>query len=327
MLCSMKYVEASGVRLSAIGLGTWQFGAREWGYGRQYAQRDAIAIVRRALDLGVNLIDTAELYAFGNSERIVGQAIKERRSEAFIATKIFPILPIRQVVRRRCAASRRRLAVDHTDLYQVHWPNPIVPIAWTMDGMRDLLDNGATLHAGVSNFSLDRWRQAEELLGRPILSNQVRCSLVDRRPLANMAPWARKHDRIVIAYSPLGQGLLSAKYGPTNPPPDAVRKANPLFLPVNLERASGLLDTLRDIADAHDAKPAQIALAWLIQRPNVVVIPGAHSIEQVEGNVQAATIDLTKDEDEALTRAAEAFTPITGPNAMIRLAHCRVTRK
>src|SRR5947209_1286919 len=134
----MRYVEAGGARVSAIGLGTWQFGSREWGYGDSYAERDAIQITQRALDLGVNLIDTAEIYAFGRSERIVGRAIADRRDEAFIATKVFPVMPLSPVVQQRGIASAARLGVDRIDLYQVHWPNPVVPVSTTMHGMSAL---------------------------------------------------------------------------------------------------------------------------------------------------------------------------------------------
>src|SRR3954465_10589449 len=123
----MRYVEVGGVRLSAIGLGTWQFGSREWGYGDEYAEREAGDITRRALDLGINLIDTAEIYAFGRSERTVGRAIQGRRDEAFLASKVFPILPLAPIVEQRGQASARRLGVEQIDLYQVHWPNPIIP--------------------------------------------------------------------------------------------------------------------------------------------------------------------------------------------------------
>src|SRR3989442_14642608 len=123
----VKYVEVAGVRLSAIGLGTWQFGSREWGYGDEYADREAVEIVHRALDLGINLIDTAEIYAFGRSERIVGRAIEGRRPDAFVATKVFPVLPLAPIVEQRGRASGGRLGIDTIDLYQGHQRNPVVP--------------------------------------------------------------------------------------------------------------------------------------------------------------------------------------------------------
>ncbi len=320
----MRYVTANGVNLSAIGLGTWQFGSREWGYGTDYAQKGAVEILHRALDLGVNVVDTAEVYAFGRSERIVGRAIRERRDEVFVATKIFPVLPVAPVVRQRAEASRRRLGVDRLDLYQVHWRNPVIPVASTMHGMRSLLEDGSVAHAGVSNFSLDGWQGAETHLGLPVLSNQVQFSLAHPRPRVHLVPWAAEHDRIVIAYSPLGQGLLSGRYGPDNPPPGVVRSGNALFLPENLERAQPLLTALREIAAAHDARPAQVALAWLIRREPVVAIPGASSVEQLEANVAAADLELTADEDHRLTAASDEFTPLTGAAAIPSLLAQRI---
>ena len=319
----MKYVDAAGARLSAIGVGTWQFGSREWGYGKDYAERTAVDIVHRALELGVNLIDTAEIYGFGASERIVGRAIATASgagagaagSGAYLATKVFPILPLAPIVEQRGRASAARLGVDTIDLYQVHWPNPVVPIGPTMDGMRRLQDAGVVTSVGVSNFSADQWRRAEASLGRPVITNQVQYSLVARRPEQEVLAHAAQADRIVIAYSPLGQGLLSARYDASNVP-GGVRAGNALFLRENLERAGPLLTALREIAAAHDAKPAQVALAWVIRRPNVVAIPGASSVEQLESNVAAADLELSDDDDERLTTASDGFSPITGPAAL-----------
>ncbi len=118
----MKYLEAGGVRVSTVGLGTWQFGSTEWGYGSDYAREEAVKIVHRALELGINLIDTAEIYALGQSERIVGEAIKGRRDRVFVATKLFPVgLPLQ--VKARARGSARRLGIERIDLYQLHWPS------------------------------------------------------------------------------------------------------------------------------------------------------------------------------------------------------------
>ncbi|HUI05320.1 MAG TPA: aldo/keto reductase, partial [Acidimicrobiales bacterium] len=149
----MRYVEVAGARISAIGLGTWQFGSTEWGYGPEYAGREAAAIVERALDLGITLFDTAELYGFGRSERILGEALGGLRDEAFVATKLFPLLPVGPVVGQRARASARRLGTDHLDLYQIHQYNPLVPLTATMPAFAPLLDEGVIGHAGVSNFS------------------------------------------------------------------------------------------------------------------------------------------------------------------------------
>jgi aryl-alcohol dehydrogenase-like predicted oxidoreductase len=305
----MKYLDVDGVgRVSRIGLGTWQFGSREWGYGESYASGAARDIVQRALALGVTLFDTAEVYGLGKSERILGEALGDKRSEVAVASKIMPVAPFPAVVKQRERASARRLQLDRIPLYQIHQPNPVVPDSVIMPGMRDLLDSGAIGAAGVSNYSLARWRKADAALGRPVISNQVHFSLAHADALQDLVPFAEREKRIVIAYSPLAQGLLGGKYGLDNRP-GGVRRLNALFGTENLRRIEPLLQTLRDVATEVDAKPAQVALAWLISLPGVVAIPGASSVEQLEFNVAAADIELSADSRDALTDAARAFRP------------------
>ena len=310
-------------QISRIGLGTWQFGSREWGYGASYAGQEAHAIVRRALELGVTLFDTAEIYGFGRSERILGEALGEDRESAFLATKIFPLLPVAPVVEQRAVASANRLGVRRLDLYQVHQPNPLVRDGTIMRGMRALQRVGLVGEVGVSNYSLDRWRAAERALGQRVLSNQVQYSLAIRAPERDLLPFAETTGHLMIAYSPLAQGLLSGRYHRGHRPANRVRSANPLFLPENLERAGDLIATLREVADAHSATPAQVALAWAIHRPAVVAIPGASSLEQLESNVAAADIDLTDGEYQALSAASDRFRPVTGLAAVPRLVRAR----
>jgi aryl-alcohol dehydrogenase-like predicted oxidoreductase len=307
----VRYVEAGGVRLSAIGLGTWQFGSLEWGYGGAFAGGEALQITRRALDLGMNLIDTAEIYGFGRSEQTVGRAIAGRRSEAFVATKVFPIAPFDPVVHQRAVRSLHRLGIDHIDLYQAHWPHPFIPPGQLFLAMARLQREGLVTHVGVSNYSLSGWQEAERLLRGPVLSNQVEYSLVQRQPEKELLGWAQHNDRLIIAYSPLAQGLLSGRYSATNRP-GRMRAARTLFTPENLDLAADLLTALRDVATKHDATPAQVALAWVIRHPNVVVIPGASSVAQVESNAAAADLDLTDDDAGRLTEASDRFRPVTG---------------
>jgi aryl-alcohol dehydrogenase-like predicted oxidoreductase len=313
----VRYVEAGGARLSTVGVGTWQFGASEWGYGRQYAAEIAPRILERSLDLGVNVVDTAEMYAFGRSERIVGRAIASRRDEVFVATKLLPLLPAGPVVGWRLRGSLRRLGTDHVDLYQLHWPNPAVPAAATAAALRAVLDEGLALHVGVSNYSLDRWRALEDALGAPVLTNQVRFSLLDRRPERELLDWAQAHGRIVIAYSPLAQGLLSGRYDADHRP-SGLRAATAAFLPENLRAIAGLVEVLREVAAVHDVTPAQIALAWLLGHRNVVVIPGASSVAQAERNAESADIELSSAEHQALVDAADAYRPVGGVPAVVR---------
>jgi aryl-alcohol dehydrogenase-like predicted oxidoreductase len=307
----MEYFDVDGLGpVSRIGLGTWQFGSREWGYGDAYAERAARDIVRRARELGITLFDTAEIYGFGRSERILGEALGHERADVVVASKIFPVAPFPPVIRQRWEGSAKRLGVSRIPLYQVHQPNPLVPDSVIMPGLRGLLDDDRIGAAGVSNYSLDRWQAADTALGRPVISNQVQFSLAHADPLDDLVPFAERENRLVIAYSPLAQGLLGGRYTVGNRP-GGVRAVNPLFGTENLRRVEPLLAVLREVADAHQARPAQIALAWLVGLPRVVVIPGASSVEQLEHNAAAAAISLTTDEQAALTAAARAFSPVS----------------
>ncbi|MDH5236016.1 MAG: aldo/keto reductase [Acidimicrobiia bacterium] len=319
----MKFVEAAGARMSAIGVGCWQFGSKDWGYGRKYAHRTAIEIVQRALDLGVNLIDTAEVYARGVSEMTVGRALEGRRDEAFVATKVLPTWPSAKTVEEHGRLSALRLQVDTIDLYQIHWPNPLVPLGSQMQGMRRLQASGLVRHVGVSNFPARWWAAAERRLASPVLSNQVQFSLLHRRPHRENLPYAQQHDRIVIAYSPLAKGLLGGRYDADHLPPGPARTMDPLCLRENVERATPVIQTVRHIARAHDATPSQVALAWLIHHPNVVAIPGASSVEQLERNAEAADLELTDDEFDELTSASDRFQPLRPVAAARHLARAR----
>jgi aryl-alcohol dehydrogenase-like predicted oxidoreductase len=323
----VKFVDVGAVRVSSIGVGTWQFGSKDWGYGTDYAENVAVPIVQRALDLGVNLVDTAEIYGRNESERIVGRAIANRRSEVFIATKFAPITPLASVIEKHGRASAERLGVDEIDLYQLHWPNPVVPLGEQMKGMRRLFDAGVVRNVGVSNYSLARWQAAEKAFGGPVLSNQVQYSLAFRKYDADLVPYAQAHDRLVIAYSPLAKGLLSGRYDATNLPKNPARAKEMLFLEENVVAAHDLIEALRAVAKTHDATPSQVALAWVISHPNVVAIPGASSVAQLESNVAAADLDLTADEIAQLTAASDLFHPVRGAAGAAKLAARRIRRR
>lgn len=325
----MRYIENVQTRspLSVIGLGTWQFGSREWGYGAEYDTSDAGRIVERARELGVTVFDTAEVYGLGRSERILGTALAATGGTdgLAVASKIFPLFPIAPVVRRRGVRSAERLGVETIGLYQVHQANPVVRDGPTMRGMRALQEAGVIREVGVSNYSLKRWQTAQRRLGSRVLSNQVQFNLVARAPLTGMLRWAQATGHIVIAYSPLAQGLLSGRYDRDNRPTNSLRAANARFLPENLAAITPLLDTLRSVADAHGATASQIALAWVVHHPNVIAIPGASSVAQVESNAAAADIRLTDDEYAALTAAAESYRPVTGLRTIPKLIAARRT--
>jgi aryl-alcohol dehydrogenase-like predicted oxidoreductase len=247
------------------------------------------------------------------SEAIVGRAIEGRRGDAFVATKLLPVWPTAERTYEHGRLSRLRLGVDAIDLYQVHARNPLVPLASTMRGMRRLLDDGVVRHVGVSNFSAGDWQRAEDALGSPVLSNQVQYSLLFRKHETGNLAHAQANDRVLIAYSPLAKGLLGGRYDADYLPSTPARRNDPLFLRDNVERATPVIDALRRIAAAHGATASQVALAWLIARPNVVVIPGASSVEQLERNVEAADLELAADEIAELTAASDAFQPLPLP--------------
>jgi aryl-alcohol dehydrogenase-like predicted oxidoreductase len=326
----MKFMEVEGLGpVSRVGLGTWQFGSREWGYGSLYATGAARDIVHRARELEVNLFDTAEIYAFGKSERILTDALGDDRSRVVVATKLLPVAPFPAIIRRRARGSARRLQLARIPLYQVHQPNPVVPDSVIMPGMRDLLADGLIGAVGVSNYSLARWKKADAALGRPVVSNQVQFSLATAGPLDDIVPFAQEQGRMVMAYSPLAQGLLSGRYDAGHRP-GGIRSLNPLFGTENLDRAALLLDTLRQVAAAHAIQPAQVALAWLLSFPGVVVIPGASSVEQLELNVAAAEVELDAGSVAALTEAAKAFAPVSAARSLVggvrqRLGGARIT--
>jgi aryl-alcohol dehydrogenase-like predicted oxidoreductase len=223
-------------------------------------------------------------------------------------------------------ASCDRLGTEKIDLYQVHWPNPVAPTGAMFTGLADLQREGVIGHAGVSNYSLARWKAAEAAMGGGVLlSNQVEFNLAQRKPEAELLPWAQANDRLIIAYSPLAQGAFSGRWSPENRP-GGVRRAKALFTPENMRKAEPLVSVLRSIADAHGATPSQVHLAWLLRKPNVVVIPGASSVAQLEANAAAGDLELSADDDARLVEAAEAYRPTTGLAAVPDIARSLVRR-
>ncbi len=210
----MRYIEIEGMRLSRIGLGTWQFG-REWGYGEEYARVTAPDLIRRAAELGITMLDTAEGYGPARSERIIGETLEslpaEIRSQLIVATKFTPIAPIEQIVAWQVNGSRRRLRTDAIDLLYVHWKNPFVSARRVMQSVRPLVEEGIVRHAGVSNFTLAQWQESERALRRHVVANEVQFSLAAPEAADDLVPWAAANGRAVVAYSPLGQGLLAGR--------------------------------------------------------------------------------------------------------------------
>ncbi len=300
----------TGERLSVIGLGTWQWGALEWGWGLSYGKRQALEALDRALGLGVNWLDTAEMYGPWRSERLIGEALRGRRDGLFVASKVMPFHSFENA----CAGSRRRLGVDAIDLYQVHWPNPLVPVPVMMRTMERLKKRGWIRHIGVSNFSAAQLREAREALPRSeVASNQVKYNLLEREAEASLLPGCRKSGVTLIAYSPLAQGALSGKYGPDRQPSDWVRRSHPLFSRENLRRAAPLITTLGAVGKKHGRSISQVALNRLVCDPRVVAIPGAKSAAQAEENSGGGDWAMTPGERRRIDSAARALRLATGP--------------
>ncbi len=286
----------SDLRITKIGLGTWQFGTEGWGFGRDFTEQEALATVDRALALGINLIDTAEVYGDSRSEEIVGKALAGRRDQVVLATKVLPRhLRARDLV-RACDESLRRLNTDHIDLYQIHWPDSYVPLSESLSSLAKLVEQGKVRSVGVSNFPVPLLRAAADALPGKIVSNQVRYNLLQRDIEKEILPYCREHEITVIAYSPLAQGLLTGKYDRNHLPADKIRQQNPLFREENLEQVFPVIDVVREIGKEHGATPAQVALRWVTQQDGVIAIPGAKRPAQVEENAGALEWSLSPDE-------------------------------
>jgi aryl-alcohol dehydrogenase-like predicted oxidoreductase len=213
-----------------------------------------------------------------------------------VATKFLPIAPAEPILARQAAGSLRRLAVDSLDLYYAHWPNPLVSVRRTMQALRPLVDAGLVRRVGVSNYSLGRWQEAERALRAPVVANQVRFSLISPGPADDLVPYAAAMDRLVVAYSPLGQGALAGGPGAVHERPSGIRGASRHFRAAARARLAPMAAALHDVGAAHGATPAQVALAWVLHHPNTVAIPGARTVAQLEENAAAAGLVLSDDE-------------------------------
>ena len=240
-----------------------------------------VAALRSGFDLGMTLVDTAEMYASGGAERVVGEAISGRRDEVFVVSKFYPQNATREGMGKACDRSLKRLATDRIDLYLLHWRGD-VPLRETLRGFADLVEAGKIRYAGVSNFDV---ADSEELVRlkaglERIVTNEVLYNLERRGIEWDVLPWMRRRHRPVIAYSPVEEGILA------HPHP-----------------------ILKRIAERHDATPAQIALAWVIREEGVIAIPKAADVEHVRENRRAADIKLSKRDLDELD---ESFPPPIG---------------
>lgn len=257
----MRYLTLpSGERLPALGQGTWGMGERA---ANASAEADAI---RHGLDLGLGLIDTAEMYGSGGAEEVVGTAIAGRRDETFLVSKVFPHNASKQGTVQACERSLRRLSTEHLDLYLLHWRGS-TPLEETLEAFEQLRQSGKIRHFGVSNFdAADMDELSTARLGGEIACDQVLYNLSRRGIEFDLLPWCREHGVPVMAYSPIEQGRLLND------------------------------QVLRRIAERHEASPAQIALAWVLRQDGVCAIPKAATPRHVEDNLAALDVRLGAEE-------------------------------
>jgi aryl-alcohol dehydrogenase-like predicted oxidoreductase len=311
-----------GLRVSRLTLGTMTFGGR--GQFRDVGQTDLEGARRQidmALDAGVNLIDTADVYSDGASEEIVGQALEGRRDQVLIATKArFPMGPgpndaglSRHHLIEACEASLRRLQTDHIDLYQVHEWDGLTPLEEILAALEHLLQSGKVRYVGCSNFA--GWQVMKALSvarvrGLPeFVSQQVYLSLQERAAEYEIVPSALDQGLGLLIWSPLAGGLLSGKYRRGEPAPPGSRLAGEWDEPpvYDEDKLYDTVDVLVAIAEEHGVSPARVALAWLLDRPGVTsVIVGARTDEQLADNLAAAELTLSPEE---MSRLEEVSRP------------------
>ena len=283
-----------------MGIGTWAWGDRlVWNYGHGYSESDVVESFRVAIDSGIRLFDTAEIYGQGKSESFLGRLMEGIDEPLIIATKMMPY-PWRlrgDALQRRLEASLERLGLDKVQLYQMHWPLPPVPVRTWMQKMLEVQKKGLVEAIGVSNYDLAQTLDAHEVLsenGSCLASNQVEYHLLERRIEKNgLMERCNELGIKIIAYSPLAMGILTGKYTPENPP-SGVR--NSQYNRDYLTRIQPLIKTMRKIGDEHNGKTvAQVALNWIICK-GAIPIPGAKNASQMEQNMGGNGWKLTTSE-------------------------------
>jgi aryl-alcohol dehydrogenase-like predicted oxidoreductase len=312
-----RQLGASAIKITPIGLGTWAIGGGNWEFGWG-AQDDAesIATIHRALDLGVNWVDTAAVYGLGHSEEVVGRALKglSQEQRPYVFTKCSMIWDEQRKVRgslkrdslkREAEASLRRLQVDAIDLYQVHWPDPDAEIEEGWAALAELQREGKVRYLGVSNFNVAQMRRAQAIA--PITSLQPPYSLLEHDIERDILPFCQAHQIGVIAYSPMASGLLTGKMTRARiaaMPKDDWRRRSEAFREPQLSRNLDLVETLREIGSRHGRTAGEVAIAWTLRRPEVTgAIVGARQPEQLGGIIGAAAFRLTPEEIAELAAA------------------------
>jgi aryl-alcohol dehydrogenase-like predicted oxidoreductase len=306
----------TGLLVSELCLGTMTFGGSEGLYGQigRLQQQEADDLVRKALESGINFIDTANVYAEGRSEEITGQALRNLgipREDVVVATKVFGRIgqgpnatgASRAHVIAQCKASLKRLQLDHVDLYQIHGFDRATPIEETLEALDILVRHGHVRYVGVSNWAAWHVAKALGIAERknlaPIRSLQSYYTLAGRDLEREIVPMLTSEKVALMVWSPLAGGLLSGKYG--RDLEGEGRRATFDFPPVNRDRAFDVIDAMRPIAQAHGCSVAQIALAWLLHQPVVTsVIIGAKRVDQLDDNIGAVDVRLTADDLQVL---------------------------
>jgi aryl-alcohol dehydrogenase-like predicted oxidoreductase len=298
----------TGLEITRVGFGAWAIGGGGWefGWGPQ-DDEDSVAAIERALELGVNWIDTAAAYGFGHSERVVGRALAGREQHPYVFTKASLLEgPGRRVVHslkrdsilREAEASLDRLGIDAIDLYQVHWPIPDEDIEEGWSAMAKLQEWGLVRHIGVSNFSAEQLRRARQIA--PVETLQPQYSLVDRDAEYEVLPFAESEGIGVIVYSPMGSGLLTGAMTRERIAGLAEgdwRKRDPRFNEPQISQNLALVERLRTVADRHSASPGAVAVAWTLCHPAVDgAIVGFRRPDQVDPIVVAAGLELTAED-------------------------------
>ncbi|MCW2871234.1 aldo/keto reductase [Actinacidiphila oryziradicis] len=312
----------TGLRVSRIAFGTWQLGG-DWG---TFDEQQAVAAIRRAREREVNLFDTAQAYGFGKAERLLGQALREeldrhrealviatkgglRKTDSGVARDASP-----EWLRSGVDSSLRALGVDYIDLYQVHWPDPKVPMAETAGALRELVEAGKIRHVGVSNFDVEQMEEFSKTL--PVETLQPPYHLFRREIEEDILPYTRRHNIGVLVYGPLAHGLLTgALTEDTTFPPGDWRSKSPLFRGETFRRNLGVVRELEEFAEGRGITVSQLAIAWTLANPAVhAAIVGARQTRHVDESLAAADISLSETDLAEIDKIMAAATPVTGPS-------------